>query len=443
MDAIALNSLSAAAVLLLAACLDYMIGDPWGWPHPVRVMGWAITRFTQFAIAFNAAPWAIAQSGSDTELRSKRVNRLDGETRKRRDGGKERVTRLTATSYEQEEKQATLIASKGVTSKAGGEVFTNFFKENASVQRWQRRWAGIVLGVGLILGSGVAGWLVVQCARWIHPLVGIVVESIILASCFAGRSLRAAAVDVLQPLTNGHLDQARSQLSQYVGRDTKQLDEPEILRAVLETVTENATDGVTAPLFYAIVGAFLPGVGSAALALAYKAASTLDSMVGYRVEPYTDLGWFSAKLEDYLTWLPCRLTVITLALVSGKPQKVWQLCLRDAPKDPSPNSGWSECTYAAILGVQLGGTNWYQGVAKHKPFLGDPVYPITPEKINQALGLTRYCVLIWLGGAIASLFMAHGSRFMGKLPSAINPWFSALLSNDGINTFAIAIDLIR
>jgi adenosylcobinamide-phosphate synthase len=227
MDAIALDTLSAAAVLLLAACLDYIIGDPWGWPHPVRVMGWAIAHFTQFAISFGGALGVIAQSDSF-----------------------------------QQEKQTKLKASEGVTSSAGGEVSTYFFEENASLHRWQRRWAGIVLGVGLIIGSGLAGWFVVQGARWIHPLVGIVVESIVLASCFAGRSLRAAAVDVLQPLTDGHIERARSQLSQYVGRDTKQLDEPEILRAVLETVTENATDGVTAPLFYAIIGAFLPGVGS-------------------------------------------------------------------------------------------------------------------------------------------------------------------------------------
>jgi adenosylcobinamide-phosphate synthase len=175
-------------------------------------------------------------------------------------------------------------------------------------------------------------------------------------------------------------------------------------------VTENATDGVMAPLFYGIVGAFLPGVGSVPLALAYKAASTLDSMVGYRREPYTHLGWFSAKLEDLLTWLPCRLTVITLALLSGKPQEVWRLCLRDANKDPSPNSGWSECAYAAILGVQLGGTNWYQGVAKHKPLLGNPVHPITPEKIQQALRLTRYCFLIWLGIAICALLFSLRDR---------------------------------
>ena len=99
------------------------------------------------------------------------------------------------------------------------------------------------------------------------------------------------------------------------------LSEAEILRAVLETVTENATDGVMAPLFYAIVGAFIPVIGAVPLALAYKASSTLDSMVGYREAPYTYIGWFSARLEDCLTWLPCRLTVITLALLSGKPCK--------------------------------------------------------------------------------------------------------------------------
>jgi adenosylcobinamide-phosphate synthase len=330
MDAIAINFLSTAAVLLLAAGLDYIIGDPWGWPHPVRVMGWVITYFTQFALKQWNSPL-------------------------------------------------------------------------------NRRWAGIALGVGLIITSGLAGWLIVRGARWLHPLLSIGVESILLASCFAGRSLRSAAVEVLQPLTTGHLAEARSKLSQYVGRDTEKLTEAEILRAVLETVTENATDGVTAPLFYAIVGAFLPGVGSVPLALAYKAASTLDSMVGYRVEPYTDLGWFSAKLEDVLTWLPCRLTVITLALLSGKPKEVWRLCLRDATKDPSPNSGWSECAYAAILGVQLGGTNWYQGVAKDKPLLGDPVYPITPDKIYQALQLTRYCFLIWLGVAIT-----FGTTLLGR-----------------------------
>lgn len=323
-DEITVSLEPTAVVLLLAACLDYLIGDPWHWPHPVRVMGWFISHFTQLALQQLHTPL-------------------------------------------------------------------------------KRRCAGVGLGLSLIIGSGLVGGLIVQGANWMHPLVGLIVQSVLLASCFAGRSLRMAAINVLQPLTKGQLAQARSQLSQYVGRDTEQLTEPEIFRAVLETITENATDGVTAPMFYAIVGAFLPGVGSVPIALAYKAASTLDSMVGYRQEPYTDLGWFSARLEDALTWLPCRLTVLTLALMSGKPQTVLQLCRRDAPHDPSPNSGWSECAYAAVLGVQVGGTNWYQGIAKHKPLLGDPIDPITPAKINQALQLTRYCILLWLGVAIVTL----------------------------------------
>lgn len=311
-------------VLIIAACIDYLIGDPWGWPHPVRVMGWAIDRYSQFAF--------------------------------------------------------------------------KHFHSSLTL-----RCCGVVLGIGLVSGSGLVGWLIVQGANWLHPLFGIAIEAILLASCFAGRSLRAAAQAVLQPLEALALPQARSTLSLYVGRDTENLCEKEILRAVLETVTENATDGVMAPLFYAILGASVPVVGALPLAFAYKAASTLDSMVGYREAPYTDLGWFSARLEDGLTWLPCRLTVITLALLSGKPQHVWRICRRDATIDPSPNSGWSECAYAAVLGVQLGGTNWYRGVAKHKPLLADPIHPITPARIHQALQLTRYCFLIWLGVAIVCL----------------------------------------
>ncbi|MEW5860427.1 MAG: adenosylcobinamide-phosphate synthase CbiB [Cyanobacteriota bacterium] len=312
--------------LAIASLFDYIIGDPWGWPHPVRVMGWLISRYSQMTFQLFSHPLTL-------------------------------------------------------------------------------RWAGVILGIGLITGSYWMGWLIVQAANWVHPFLGIAIESILLASCFAGRSLRAAAEDVLQPLNENDLVEARSKLSQYVGRDTENLQKPEILRAVLETVTENATDGVMAPLFYAIVGAFLPLVGTVPLALAYKAASTLDSMVGYREAPYTDLGWFSAKLEDILTWLPCRLTVITLALLSRKPGYVWSICQRDAIKDPSPNSGWSECAYAAILGVQVGGTNWYRGVAKHKALLGDDLQPINAEYIQRALQLTRYNFLIWLGIAIAILLL--------------------------------------
>ncbi len=304
--------------LLIAAYLDYLIGDPWGWLHPVQVMGWVIDKFTQIALKY----------------------------------GDRRDT---------------------------------------------RRLAGVVLCWGLILGTGGLSWLVIYACQWIHPWLSMAIQSIALASCFAGKSLRQAAEDVLAAIANEDLDLARSKLSMYVGRDTDKLTIPEINRAILETVTENAIDGVMAPLFYAIVGTFIPVVGAVPLAMAYKAASTLDSMVGYRREPYADLGWCSAKSEDMITWLPCRLAVLTLSIISGKPLIVWRLCWQDAIQDPSPNSGWSECAYAAALGVQVGGVNYYRGQVQEKPLLGDDLHPITPMIIQQALNLTRHSFLLWLG----------------------------------------------
>lgn len=314
-------SLSLSRVILLwAAIADYVIGDPWGWLHPVQVMGWVIQSYTNLALKF---------------------------------------------------------CNPG----------------------WQRRLAGLFLGLLLIIGSGFCGWLIIEGCSIIHPLLGEMIEVVLLASCFAGKSLRLAIEDVLKSLENEELRKTRSRLSLYVGRDTENLSQSEILRALLETVAENSVDGVTAPLFYAIVGFFTP-LGAIPLALAYKASSTLDSMIGYLAQPYTDLGWFSAQLEDRLTWIPCRLTVLTLAIFSGNPRYIWSICLRDGIKDPSPNSGWSEAAYAGILGVQLGGINTYKGIVKEKPLLGDAIKTISVSEINQALMLTRCCFLLWLAIAI-------------------------------------------
>ncbi|MGG6238308.1 adenosylcobinamide-phosphate synthase CbiB [Nodosilinea sp. AN01ver1] len=314
-----------AVAVVLAAVLDRVVGDPWGWPHPVQAIGQVISWGTKGVLRLKVSPV--------------------------------------------------------------GE-----------------RSLGVGLGLGVILGSGLVGWGLVRLSGMIHPVVGMGCTVVLLASCFAGRSLRRAAEDVLVPLTTGDIPTARERLALYVGRDTENLDEPEILRAVFETVSENATDGVLAPLFYALVGAFLPW-GSVPVALAYKAASTLDSMVGYREAPYTYVGWFSARLEDGLTWLPCRLTVLTIALLSGRPRPVLRLCRRDAPADPSPNAGWSECAYAAALGVQLGGRNVYRGQVKEKPLLGDATVPITGDRILAALALTRRAALLWLALGVTLLVL--------------------------------------
>ncbi len=314
---------STPGILITAAVLDFMLGDPWGWPHPVRAMGWVIHAYCKWIWCWLKRPFAL-------------------------------------------------------------------------------RVAGLVLALGLVLGSAALVWAGIQGAYLIWKPLGWVVEVGLLASCFAGRSLRDAAEDVLAPLEAGDPKQSRTKLSQYVGRDTEDLTKSEILRAILETVAENTTDGVMAPLFYAILGLALPVIGPAPFAIAYKAASTLDSMVGYRDEPYLHIGWFSAHLDDVLTWLPCRLNVMTLGMISGKLPKVWKLCQQDAIKDPSPNSGWSECAYAAILDVQLGGFNTYRGVLKLKPLLGKPQRTITPELIRYALRLMRNSFVLWVAISVAS-----------------------------------------
>ena len=315
-------ALWAGAILLAAASLDFLIGDPWSWPHPVQAIGQVINFYSQRVIQAKLRPSLM-------------------------------------------------------------------------------KLMGILLAVLIVGGSGLLSWALLQGLGLISLWLKILGESVLLASCFAGRSLRQAAEDVLSPLSAQNLPHARERLSRYVGRDTQQLSAVEIRRAVLETVSENAIDGVLAPLFYAILGAFW-GV-SGPLAIAYKAASTLDSMVGYREPPYTYLGWFSARLEDVLTWLPCRLSVLTVALLSGRPLYVLRLCWRDARADPSPNAGWSECAYAAALGVQLGGANTYRGKLKVKPLLGDPNQAITDEVIATALRLTRWSFLIGLATGVACL----------------------------------------
>lgn len=282
------------------------------------------------------------------------------------------------------------------------------------IQRYQRlllprvnspvgqRLLGVALMLSLTLLSVAMGWGAIAITTRVHPWLGQGLTIILLASCFAGRSLRKAASDVLTPLEAGNVEAARDRLKLYVGRDTEQLSATEIYRALFETATENAVDGVLAPLFFAIIGATTP-LGAAPVALGYKALSTLDSMVGYREMPYRHLGWCSAKTEDLATWLPCRLAVLSIALGSGQPRQVLRLCQRDAHLDPSPNAGWSECAYAAALDVQVGGQNTYRGVVKEKPLLGDDLRPLTAERVDQAFELTRRCFLSWLGLAIAFL----------------------------------------
>jgi adenosylcobinamide-phosphate synthase len=218
--------------------------------------------------------------------------------------------------------------------------------------------------------------------------------------------LREAAIKVYVPLSKGDLVEARKQLSWIVGRDTEGLAEPEVVRGTVETVAENTVDGITAPLFWAVIG-------GAPLALAYRAVNTLDSMVGYKNEKYLQFGWASARLDDVCNWVPAKVTslciwlssvVINLFTVASRNQgatrmlsgSAIQITLRDAPKHPSPNSGWSEAMVAGLLGIQLGGMNYYQGILSERARMGEPLRELHRGDIYQAITLMHGGWVIFL-----------------------------------------------
>jgi adenosylcobinamide-phosphate synthase len=170
-------------------------------------------------------------------------------------------------------------------------------------------------------------------------------------------------------------------LAQIVGRDTESLDEKEVVRATIETIAENLSDAVIAPLFYLALG------GPATMA-AFKAVNTLDSMTGYRNERYREFGWASARMDDVANWIPARLTAalvwLCALLLRYDARRSIAVTLRDARLQPSPNAGYPEAAVAGALGVRLGGLNYYQGVASRKPYIGDGGRPLDLAAYTKA-----------------------------------------------------------
>ncbi|MBQ0140996.1 MAG: cobalamin biosynthesis protein CobD [Kurthia sp.] len=258
-----------------------------------------------------------------------------------------------------------------------------------------RCWKGVVLTVsivGLTTASVVA--ISIICYQ-IHWVLYVAVQSLLIATGLAQKSLKQAAMDVYNPLINGDLQQARVKLSWIVGRDTETLDEHEITRGVVETVSENTSDGVTAPLFYAFL------FGATGLWF-YKAINTLDSMVGYKNERFQQFGTCSAKLDDIVNFIPSRLTgmLILIGTKNSYPRpfserfKGW---LQDAKKHPSPNSGYLEAATAYQMGIQLGGLNYYEGVASHRAEMGISHMKLQASHIKEATKqMTQATNYFWL-----------------------------------------------
>jgi adenosylcobinamide-phosphate synthase len=186
-----------------------------------------------------------------------------------------------------------------------------------------------------------------------------------------------------------------------VGRDTDSLDEPEVVRATVESVAENMVDGVTAPLLFAVVGG---PIG----AILYKAVNTLDSTFGYKNERYLQFGWASARLDDVVNFIPARitapLTAVTAGLVGLRPLGAWRMFRRDGRKHPSPNSGLTEAAVAGALGVQLGGVNRYFGIASERPRMGDPLQPLSRAHILKTNRLMLVTSALALAAFVAIRF---------------------------------------
>ncbi len=299
-----------ALLFLGAGALDEMVGDPEGWPHPVRALGWCIARV---------------------------------------DAGRRSVT-----------SPRILLA------------------------------LGCLLALLLPAASGAFAWL---CQR----LLGWPVVVALGAWMLAGSSLRRAVRRVLEA---PDLADARRAVGGLVGRDVDRLEAEGIHRAALESLGESLCDGVVAPLFWFVV-AGLPGLW------AFKAVSTLDSMVGHREAPWTHFGWASARLDDVANWIPARLTALFIASAALS-WRAWITAWREASAHASPNAGWGEAAMAGALGIELGGENYYDGVPKAGPRFGAPLRPLDEGVVREGLTLAgRVNVLALLLGA-ATLWRFHG-----------------------------------
>ena len=268
------------------------------------------------------------------------------------------------------------------------------------------RFSGGLITLVLVCSSGLLGWGIEWLSRITGPW-GWPVLVIALASALAGRSLHDSVIAVLQALPEAVTAEptlARQKLSWIVGRDVSQLDRGDILRACAETASENAVDGLFAPLFWMAAGCLLwrlnpTAPGPLTLAWMFKASSTLDSMLGYRTGRLRWLGTAGARLDDLLTWLPCRLVMLTLPLVSA-PWNRWFALVRaaelDGAPDPSPNAGRSEAIYAHCAGVRLGGCNRYGASLVEKPLLAADQPEPDRQSIQTILSLTVRLELFWI-----------------------------------------------
>ena len=258
---------------------------------------------------------------------------------------------------------------------------------SVSPDRMSEKTGGVVLCLTVIFFTYGTVWLLLHGAYAVNGYWGFILTGIIVFFSLSLKSLGNAARAVRRALVHNDEAGARKLLAHIVGRDTGTLSREEMVRATVETVAENTSDGIVAPLFFALLG-------GAPLAMSYKAVNTLDSMVGYKDEKYRHFGWASARCDDLANYLPARITgclLVAGAFILGKDwRSALRTMIRDGSKHASPNSGYPEAAVAGALKIQLGGTNYYGGIARTTHFLGDKCMPLDEHAIGAAVSM-MYC----------------------------------------------------
>jgi adenosylcobinamide-phosphate synthase len=265
-----------------------------------------------------------------------------------------------------------------------------------------QRFAGFAFWMSVIAAAVVGTIFLIKLAQHFSVYAAHALVVWMAYVTLSTRSLHRESSRVIQSLRAGDLATARAHLAMIVSRETGELDEKDILRAVIETVAENISDGIIAPLAFLAVGGPVAGI-------AYKTVNTMDSMIGYKNDRYRYFGSWAARVDDMANWIPARLSGIlmvgTSACLKLDWRSAWQIMRRDARKMKSPNAGFPEAAAAGALSVQLGGTNIYFGEAVAKPTLGDDHQPLTVETYTAMIRL------MYLTSFLAFV-LALGVRFL-------------------------------
>ena len=272
---------------------------------------------------------------------------------------------------------------------------------------------GFIITLVVIALSGLSGWLIERLYLFFqinNPIFSTLFFAFILSSSLASKSLNKSILQILNLISKennrDNLINSRKKLSLIVGRDVENLDANEILRALAETASENSVDGIFAPLFWIFLGTIfwefnqsMPG--PLAMAWIFKASSTVDSMIGYKVGKLKWLGFTGAKLDDLMVWIPSRIVLITLPFCCKPKQSIFKT-IKDSWKDgiidSSPNSGISEAIFAYCAEVKMGGVNYYKGQKRLKPIIAKTYPKASINSVRKILGLSLRLELVWLLG---------------------------------------------